>query len=101
MNLVIHSFMYTYYMCSALHIRWPEWARKCITFAQLSQMVFGTTFIILPMIYCPSQLPLLLSGLLMYITYFVLFAHLYHEMYLAPKPRPFNKDSITVSKKED
>lgn len=39
MNLVIHSFMYTYYMCSALHIRWPEWARKMITFGQLSQMV--------------------------------------------------------------
>ena len=40
MNLVIHSFMYTYYMCSALHIRWPDWARQMITLGQLSQMVY-------------------------------------------------------------
>jgi len=86
MNLVIHSFMYTYYMCSALHIRWPDWARKCITLGQLSQMIFGIIFVIIPLVYCPSALTLLFSALIMYITYFLLFAHLFYEMYLQPKP---------------
>jgi len=85
MNLFVHSFMYSYYMCSALQIRWPEWARKCITIGQLSQMVFGIIFVIIPLVRCPSSLTVLFSALVMYITYFILFAHLFHEMYLSSK----------------
>lgn len=85
MNLFVHSFMYSYYMCSALHIRWPGWARKSITFSQLIQMVFGVIFVIIPLLKCPNDLPTLYAGLVMYITYFILFAHLYYEMYLMPK----------------
>jgi hypothetical protein len=92
MNLVIHSFMYTYYMCSALHIRWPDWARQMITFGQLSQMVFGIIFVIIPLINCPSAVPLLFSGLAMYITYFILFAHLFYEMYILPKQTSTKKE---------
>lgn len=27
MNFFVHAIMYSYFMCAALHIRWPSWLR--------------------------------------------------------------------------
>jgi len=85
MNLFVHSIMYTYYMCSAFNIRWPNWARKLITSSQLIQMLFGVIFVTIPLLQCPNDPPVLYFGLIMYITYFILFAQLYYDMYMSPK----------------
>jgi hypothetical protein len=41
---------------------------------------------------------LMFAGLFMYITYFILFAHLFHEMYLAPKAAVFKKEAGATKK---
>jgi len=102
MNLVVHSVMYSYFMCSALHIRWPEWARQSITMAQLSQMFFGMGFVIMSILYCPADTFMLTCGLVMYISYFILFAQLFYQMYLGPKSgNNYNNNNTKNSAKKE
>lgn len=90
MNLFVHSFMYTYFMCSALHWRWPNWARITLTMMQLAQMAFGVSVLLISIYKCPYYLKVNVTlGLLMYATYFYLFARLFYEMYLGPRQEPY------------
>jgi len=85
MNLFVHSLMYFYYTCSALKVMWPGWARQSITALQLSQMVGGLGILGTSYFTCPYDEPLLIGGFVMYASYFVLFAKLFYDNYLAPK----------------
>lgn len=79
MNFFVHAIMYTYFMCAALHIRWPSWARLSITVLQVSQMVVGIVFVTIPFFSCFNDPFTLYFGLFMYISYFVLFAQLLYD----------------------
>jgi len=93
MNLLVHSVMYTYFMCSALHIKWPEWARQSITLAQLSQMFFGMGLVLMSIYFCPADPLLLFCAFIMYISYFILFAQLFYSMYLTKPLEGIKKKS--------
>jgi len=80
MNFSIHAIMYTYFTCASLHIRWPEWARRSVTIAQISQMFFGTAFVIISAIACPNDIFMVYFGFIMYTSFFVLFAQLFYDM---------------------
>jgi hypothetical protein len=62
--------------------------------------VFGTAFVILPLVKCPSAVPLLIAGLIMYISYFILFAHLFNEMYLTKPQKQYQKPAVSATKKD-
>jgi elongation of very long chain fatty acids protein 6 len=90
-NSLVHSFMYTYYCLRALRIRVPKKVTMSITFIQLSQMIFG--------IYvnwsayqvykrgdtCHISDDNIKYSILMYASYFMLFAHFFYNAYMAPK----------------
>ena len=90
-NSLVHSFMYTYYCLRACKIRVPKKISMSITFIQLSQMIFG-----LYVNYSAFQVQQrgdtchisednVKYSILMYGSYFVLFAHFFYNAYLAPK----------------
>jgi hypothetical protein len=85
MNLMVHSIMYCYYACSAMDLYWPNWARQSVTTLQLSQMVFGLAILGTAWVNCPFDAPLLLGGIAMYFSYFILFAQLFYQLYFVPK----------------
>jgi hypothetical protein len=86
MNLTVHSIMYSYYAFSALGFRFPNIVRISITSMQIFQMIAGTEIVIHTLIYCPyGNRTLLLAGLAMYISYFLLFSKLFYENYCIPK----------------
>jgi len=100
MNYMVHSVMYTYFMCSALDYRWPEWLRKSITYSQISQMVFGLIFVVIPFVICPGDIKLLTIGFIMYLTYFYLFALLLRDMSAETRVHKFKTDEVSESKKD-
>lgn len=88
MNYTVHSFMYTYYCLRALKFRFPKWVNIFITSIQLMQMVVGmglnmwTYHLKEQGIACQQSYQNLRWGLLMYASYFVLFAHFFYNTYL-------------------
>ena len=87
LNLFVHSIMYTYYAITT-YTRFPQWFRLLITTLQLTQMVLGTGFTIHNLLVCPMGYPRYLTlGLVMYVSYFVLFAQLFYDYYCKPSPK--------------
>ena len=92
MNYTVHAFMYTYYSLRAFRFKIPRQVNLCITLLQLSQMIVG--FIINVLAYkirfidekpCHASYFSIIWGLLMYISYFILFANFFYNTYLKPK----------------
>lgn len=43
-NSFIHSIMYSFYLCSALHLKVPVWFKRTLTTMQITQFVVGASF---------------------------------------------------------
>ena len=92
-NVVVHAFMYTYYFLRAIKIRLPRWINISLTTMQTSQMVFG--IIVNVSAYralqrgesCHVTYDNIKYSLMMYATYFVLFAHYFYVTYVASKSK--------------
>merc|ERR1719447_2566377 len=91
MNFIVHSIMYTYYAFKAAKFRVPRGIAMVITTLQLIQMVVGT--LVNYWTYqlkedgmdCQVSDTNIKLSLLMYISYFVLFARFFYNAYLKPK----------------
>lgn len=93
MNYFVHSIMYTYYGFRSLRFRPPKWVNIIITSLQIIQMVIGTyatytAYVLLNSgIECHASNFNLISALVMYISFFILFADYFYKAYVGTKPR--------------
>lgn len=101
MNYFVHSVMYSYYALKAMRYRPPKSIAMLITTLQLAQMVIGCIINVTAYQYLESgQIDCHISrfnvklSLVMYFSYFVLFARFFHKSYLVGKRR------TKVSKKD-
>ncbi|XP_069125719.1 very long chain fatty acid elongase 6-like [Argopecten irradians] len=94
MNYTVHAVMYSYYALRAMKFRIPKFVSMAITSLQITQMVVGfsvTCYTYLLMqgddtCLGESLIPVVYA-LLMYASYFVLFARVFYVNYLAEKPK--------------
>ncbi|RNF07093.1 fatty acid elongase [Trypanosoma rangeli] len=101
MNYCVHAIMYFYYFICACGLR--KMIRPIapfITMMQLLQMVVGTLIVgytayhsYLSGYGCEVNRTSIRLGLVMYISYFILFLQLYHRSYIKPKANPALKMS--------
>jgi len=91
MNYIVHSIMYSYYALKALKFRVPRFIAMVITTAQLAQMIMGSAVNIWAYQVkqagneCHVSYDNIKISLIMYTSYFVLFAHFFRRAYFAPK----------------
>ncbi|XP_015519907.1 very long chain fatty acid elongase 6 [Neodiprion pinetum] len=92
MNYCVHSIMYSYYALRAMRYSPPKWISMVITALQLTQMIVGCAINVWAHQYLESgqaechisRVNIKLS-LMMYFSYFVLFARFFHKAYLGGK----------------
>merc|ERR1740131_922874 len=88
MNFIVHSIMYTYYAFKALRYRVPKVIAMVITSLQLVQMIIGCVVNYMAANYKQNGLQCGVSdtnlklSLLMYCSYFVLFARFFYNAYV-------------------
>ncbi|XP_042209791.1 elongation of very long chain fatty acids protein 6-like isoform X1 [Homarus americanus] len=88
MNYLVHSVMYSYYALKALKFRVPRWVAMSITTAQLAQMIMGAAVNIWAYQVkqagneCHVSYDNIKISLLMYTSYFVLFARFFRRAYV-------------------
>jgi len=88
MNYLVHSIMYSYYALKALRFRVPRFVAMFITTAQLAQMVMGSAVNIWAYQVkqagneCHVSYENIKISLIMYTSYFVLFAHFFRRAYM-------------------
>jgi len=87
MNLIVHSLMYSYYAACARGVRFSQATRQAITSLQIIQMVAGTSIVIHNVLRCNNTPLSNLAGLVMYVSYMVLFTKLFIDSYVIAKPR--------------
>ncbi|CAG2209887.1 very long chain fatty acid elongase 6-like [Mytilus galloprovincialis] len=98
MNYTVHSLMYSYYALRAMRVNIPKWVNMGITFLQLLQMIMGLLINILAYrvldqgSYCAHSYTNIRYSVLMYCSYFVLFAHFFYTTYVVQKPKQHVKD---------
>ncbi|GFU12899.1 elongation of very long chain fatty acids protein 6 [Nephila pilipes] len=89
MNYFVHSWMYTYFALKCLRIKTPRVFALIITFLQILQMVFGfyITYFSYVTIHkgepCHQKANIVTYGLLLYGSYFALFARFFYYSYLS------------------
>ncbi|CAG0917283.1 unnamed protein product, partial [Notodromas monacha] len=99
MNYSVHSLMYSYYALRAARIRMPTWVAVLITAGQMSQMVVGLFWNVVAIRFkysargCDVSDAGIVAGMVMYVSYFVLFANFFVHTYL----RRDGKHSIAAS----
>ena len=90
-NLLVHSFMYTYYYTKARRIRLPRWVSVFLTSLQISQMVFGiyvnmsAKWVLDRGDECHVTYENVIYSLLVYASYFLLFGFFFYNSYMKPK----------------
>jgi len=94
MNYCVHSLMYFYFGLTQCGKNGRKFAKRfsmLVTILQLVQMVVGITVTVASAVYhyqgepCYVSLANSVIGLLMYLSYFVLFAKLFNDHYVKPK----------------
>jgi hypothetical protein len=101
--------MYTYYALQTIGIRAPKFISMTITSLQIAQMVGGIAVLVLAqynVMYsgksCTAPLNILISGLLMYGSYFALFVQFFVKAYLSNQRRiQKQKDAVAAADKVD
>ncbi|OWF47968.1 Elongation of very long chain fatty acids protein 6 [Mizuhopecten yessoensis] len=99
MNFTVHSIMYNYYALRAMKFHVPRFISMLITSLQLSQMICG--FVLTCMAFqlnlkgvkCGDSYQQIMYGMMMYVSYFVLFANFFYKNYLAGKPKLSNAET--------
>jgi hypothetical protein len=81
MNSFVHAFMYLYYFQTARGKK-PSW-NIFLTLTQIAQMVVGSYLTARDLLseHC-APLSSTYTGVIMYFSYFLLFVHLFYEMYI-------------------
>lgn len=93
-NFFVHSLMYAYFACQTLGIKAPTLVSISITSLQILQMVIGIVLLICSVRQyirdsgCATHPNILLSGILMYGSYFCLFVQFFVNSYLTGKKKP-------------
>jgi len=101
MNYLVHSVMYSYYALKAMKFRVPRWIAMTITTAQLAQMIMGSAVNIWAYQVkqagneCHVSYDNIKVSLLMYISYFVLFARFFRKAYVASPKRALGGEKAT------
>ncbi|KAM5323661.1 very long chain fatty acid elongase 3 [Glossophaga mutica] len=90
MNYGVHSFMYTYYTLKAAKVKSPMWLPRLITSMQILQMLMGTIVVILAYTWrqedgCHTTMEQFFWSIVLYMAYFILFAHFFYQTYIMPK----------------
>merc|ERR1719431_867487 len=108
MNFAVHSLMYTYYAFRASRFRIPKYVAMVITTLQLVQMVVGcmVNYIAYTLkrrgVVCGVSNTNLKMSLLMYTSYFVLFARFFYNSYFRRREAgKKGEDKIKQIKKEE
>jgi len=108
MNFTVHSLMYTYYAFRALRFRIPKYVAMVITTLQLVQMVVGclVNYIAYTLkkrgVECGVSNTNLKMSLLMYTSYFVLFARFFYNTYFRRRETGMKvEEKIKQIKKEE
>ncbi|KFM74513.1 Elongation of very long chain fatty acids protein 6, partial [Stegodyphus mimosarum] len=90
MNYFAHSLMYTYYAMRAMRIKMPRFVAIIITTSQILQMVAGCFVSYFGYLtrrngeFCQLPDNIANYALLMYFSYFVLFARFFYNTYITP-----------------
>lgn len=101
MNFFVHSIMYTYYAFQAINLRLPKIVSMSITTIQMAQMIGGVYFIwytasaLLAKQGCHQTFAVVLSGGIMYASYFVLFLNFFCQSYVFGRRTRDGKTSTT------
>ncbi|KAL4841243.1 hypothetical protein H8958_001107 [Nasalis larvatus] len=96
MNFGVHAFMYTYYTLKAANVKPPKMLPMLITSLQILQMFVGAIISILAYIWrqeqgCHTTMEHLFWSFILYMTYFILFAHFFRQTYIKPKVKAKTK----------
>jgi len=106
MNYSVHALMYSYYAFKALRYRVPRWISVAITASQLCQMIIGCVVNLWAYHVkssggeCEVSILNIKLSLLMYFSYFVLFAHFFNKAYLSKPKRNGGASAAGVKKLE-
>jgi len=101
MNYFVHSLMYSYYAIRAWGVRTPKILSMAVTLLQLFQMVMGLIVVLqvyrikLAGQHCQQTFGNLYFALLIYFSYFLLFARFFYSAYLSKshhKYQQYNRD---------
>ncbi|XP_062070785.1 elongation of very long chain fatty acids protein 3 [Lepus europaeus] len=90
MNFGVHAVMYTYYTLKAAKVKSPRLLPMLITSLQILQMFVGTIVGLLTYTWrqergCHTTAEHFFWSLVLYTTYFILFAHFFRQTYIRPK----------------
>ncbi|XP_050593834.1 elongation of very long chain fatty acids protein 6-like [Bombus affinis] len=101
-NFFVHSWMYSYYALKATRFDPPKWIAMMITTLQTVQMIWGCFVTIMAYSYvksgqveCHVKLQNAKIGLLIYLSYFILFGRFFKQAYMS------NKHGKKVGRKSD
>lgn len=99
MNFFVHALMYSYYACRALKIRIPRPIAMTITALQLSQMFVGVwvqfyIYSVRKDPECPTHYYNLRAAVIMYGSYYLLFAQFFIKAYIFPSKKPATKAKV-------
>lgn len=99
MNLVIHTLMYAYYAACAYGARFSKATRLSITSLQILQMVLGIAIVGHNLVMCNDFPANYVFGLVMYISYVILFVKLFVDSYIRPKRSTGSETASRKTKK--
>lgn len=108
MNYFVHSMMYSYYALRSLGFRIPKQMAMAITTCQILQMIAGAYVIWYAYILKNQGYPCKIGhtsailGLVMYLSYFILFARFFYQAYFArtAKAKKFENNGKTTLVKD-
>ena len=100
MNFAVHSIMYTYFVLKGFGVNVPSIVARAITSLQLLQFAVGLACILVATMRlwrgeeCNSTMACALFGLVIYLSYLVLFTNFFYRRYIVkPKPKESNKEN--------
>lgn len=109
MNYLVHSLMYSYYALRSIGIRMPKQMAMAITTSQILQMVMGAAVTWYAYYRktrgdaCNITHKTASFGLIMYLSYFALFAHFFYNAYFSrtakkPQTKSIDANGATTNK---
>ncbi|XP_014679698.1 PREDICTED: elongation of very long chain fatty acids protein 6-like [Priapulus caudatus] len=105
LNYSVHAAMYAYYALRSADVRLPRWVSVALTSCQLAQMVVGMAVSYVAWQLksageaCAGSAVSLKFGLLMYVSYAVLFAHFFWGAYIQPQKPPMSLTEVDASER--
>jgi len=105
MNYTVHALMYTYYAFRSMKFKISKWVMMTITTLQLVQMIIGcfiAAYTHIQMqndVFCNQTRENVIFCMMMYFSYFILFAHFFYTTYIANNKKAQNQSSSTVTNK--